>query len=1079
MTRIRQANEIILSLIDFFKVARPELDTKAGTVARDVIIDGPSTQHARLYEELGAIVNKSSFRNSIGNDLDLLGQNFGAVRQRGSKSTGPGLLTFTSLIADIPINAGDIITANNGATFRVLNSFNVSPVFANTFRATASRFRADLDAIGITDEFAVEVLIEANSSGISGNISKYALNRTTIPNISNVTNVFPFGGGRDTEDDAAFRNRVLSIFSGANTGTALGYRNAALADASVIDAFVIEPGDELMTRDGTQIFTAEDGTKTITSEGTGGKVDVYIFGTRIQEITDSWIYRDLSNTGSATNIANDFVPGAIDGDENKTVSRRRLDNIKTGILPSQPVNNAIQVSGSTSGANFLERAVDSLGRVSGNYEIVKDTGAFAGSPWGFDKLRWINTKIEDLEEDKTKQLFNGQDAFSFTDLLEIGAAVQSISVVNENSRVSASNRSSVQLSHKPITSVTRIFNATTGERYIVTNQNPDGTGSVNNTGRIIISGQTLPSISDTLQVDYTWVFSYDPYWDFDNRVFNANPRTVQDSIDWGFSNAVRRERVTLTAAGSFLSATVTHPISTIVSANVFTSNTGNITLSSGRLAFISSESVTGVISITRDSDGAELWDTGRNDGTFSNLTIVLPTDTDANFGDAVTVVFNAIDVFNGSTPGKFSTNVISIAPSTDAVAGKLVECNYIANVDTLLPSTLLPSLPAIRNGNVFSTSVTGSLGSQPTSHILNGSGSIVQNLRMAPSNLGLTLSGAVSPGVFTITGTTISGAFDIVFTASAAGLTQNLSSAIKSFLGLSTSASIPSTIRLARLSKLEKVTTTTNLDVLTVVNNFDIKGYHIFDNSFVKAESVADSTLSTTQITLPDTPDNIENTIAVGDRIRVTFYLSTSSDTENVQFSRAGSLFTNKRFALIDTIAVSSGFTSGSSATSTLTVTNLNQPTTRSRYKVFYDYTAPKVNERITIRYNYDRLISDVTFNIENTRPINADVLAKASVSIPVDVTMNVVVTNAFINNTGTVSQNVQDAVTAALNATSLGTVIDSSDLIQAAYTIDGVDRARILFFNRAGNSGSVLSIQAEKNEFILASTVTIVVETR
>lgn len=1078
MVRIRTSNEIILSLIDFFRVAQPQLDTKPGSVSRDIVIDGPATQLARVYEELGAITNKQSFRNSIGSDLDLLAQNFGAVRQRGAKATGPALLTFTSLDADIPINAGDIITAKNGATFTVINSFNVSPVFINTFRATASRYRTDLDFVGITDEYAVEVLTEAASSGVSGNISKYSLNRTSIPNISNVTNVFPFGGGRDTEDDAAFRNRVLSIFSGANTGTALGYRNAAMSDVSVIDAVVIEPGDELMTRDGTQVYVAEDGTKTITSEGTGGKVDVYIFGTRIQEVTDSYIYRDLSNTGEATNIANDFVLGQIDGDENKTVSRKRLDNIASGILPSQPVNSVIQVSGSLSGANFLEKTTDSLGRISGNYEIIKDTGAFAGSPWGFDRLHWINTKIENLEEDKTKQLFNGNDAISFTDLLEIGSVTQEIPVTNENSSVSASNRSSIQLSHFPVTNVTRVFNVTTGERYTVTSQNPDGSGSTNETGRIVISGQTLPAVSDTLQVDYTWVFSYDPYWDFDNRTTNSNPRTVRDSIDWGFSNAVRRERVTLTASGSFLLATVTHPISAVISTNVFTSNNGAVTLSSGRLAFITSETIFNVISITRDSDSAELWNTGRADGTFSGFTVIFPTDTDANFGDVVTIVFNAIDVFNATTQGNFNSNVITIVPSTDATVGRLVECNYIANIDTILPSTLLPALPAIRSLNTFDTNTLTSIGTQPTTHIFS-SGEIVQNLRQAPSNLGLILNGSISPGVITISGTTITGAFDVVFTAASSGLEQNLSSAIKSFLGLSSNSSIPSTIRLARLVKMEKVTTSDNLEVLTVVNDFDIKGYHIFDNSFVKEESVKDSTLSTTEIILPDTPDNVDNNIIVGDRIRVSFHLSKSGDTENVKFSRAGTLYTNKRFALVDTIAISSGFTSGSSASSTLTVTNLNQPTTRSRYKAFYDYTAPKVNERITIRYNYDRLITDVTFNIENTRPINADVLAKSSVSIPVDVTMNIVVTSSFVNNTEIVKQNVGDAVTSALNATALGTVIDSSDLIQAAYTVDGVDRARVMYFNRTGTAGSVLSIQAEKNEFILANTVSIVIENR
>ena len=92
---------------------------------------------------------------------------------------------------------------------------------------------------------------------------------------------------------------------------------------------------------------------------------------------------------------------------------------------------------------------------------------------------------------------------------------------------------------------------------------------------------------------------------------------------------------------------------------------------------------------------------------------------------------------------------------------------------------------------------------------------------------------------------------------------------------------------------------------------------------------------------------------------------------------------------------------------------------------------------------------------------------------------MNVVVTDAFINNTEIVQQNVQDVVTSTLNATALGTVVDASDLINAAYSVDGVDRARILFFNRSGESGSVLSIQAEKNEFIESSLVTITIESR
>jgi uncharacterized phage protein gp47/JayE len=1056
------------------------LDTKPGTVARDLAVDSIATQIARLYEELAGISNLQSLRLSSGSDLDRIAQNFGAVRQRGSKSSGPVLLTFSSLDADIALNQGDRVIANNGVSFQLQNSQTVSPVFETAYRATAAKFRSDLDFVGITDEFAVEVLVESTTTGIGGNVSKYTVTKTNIPNINNVTNVFPFSGGRETEDDATFRNRVFSIFSGANTGTALGYRNAALADASVIDVIVVEPGNSLMTRDGTQVFIAEDGTRTIIADGTGGKVDIYILGTRLQEVVDSYIFRDLSNTGDVTNSENNFILGQIAGDENKTVARRRLENLEAGVLPNQPANNIIQVTGSLSGSNFVEKQVDSLGRVTGNYEIVKDSGVFKGSPFGFDALGWISAEISDYEESKTKQDFNSQDPLAFTDVTEISGAIQNISVTNENSTINSADRSSIQLAHFPVTNVTRVFNVTTGERYVITNQNPDGTGANNETGRIVISGQTLPAISDTLQVDYTWVFSFDPNWDFDNRTTATNPRDVRDSLDWGFSNAVRRERSTLTAAGSLLTVTVSHEISSVVNVNAFTEETGSLVLSSGRVAFIAANDVTSVVSIVRDSDGTELWNTSDADGSFSGQTIFLPTDTLGAFGEAVSVVYNAIDLFSGDTQGNFNGNVITISPSAVAVAGTIVEVSYISNISALLPSTTLAELPAIRSANGFDTNTSTGIGTQPTTHVYDAGGTaILSNLRQAPSVVGLNITGSISPGVLTVNGVTITGVFEAVFGATQNGLRQDLSSAVKTALGLSSNQSVPSSIRIGRISKMERVSTTSGDEVLEVLDTYDLRGYKLLDNNFIKEESVQDTSLTATQFELPATPDNVSNQPSVGDSLRATFYIVDYDASENVSFSRSGLLYTNNVFAFVDSVAISSGFLSTVSSSATLSLSNLNQPGARTRYRAIYDYTAPKVNERITIRYNYDRLITDVTFTVENTRPISADVLVKAATSIPVDVEMNVVVTDAFVNNTETVRQNVQDAVTAALNTQSLGSIIDSSDLVNVAYSVDGVDRVRVLFFNKSEEAGTVLSIAAQDSEYIIANIVTINIESR
>jgi len=119
-------------------------------------------------------------------------------------------------------------------------------------------------------------------------------------------------------------------------------------------------------------------------------------------------------------FSNDFVLGQIDADDGKTVSRKRIDNIESGILPDQPVNDIIQVIGSESGQNFIEKSTDSLGRITGNFELVRDTGVFSGSPWGFDKLHFIDDRIRDFPEDLTKGRFNGQDPVTFSDILEVG-----------------------------------------------------------------------------------------------------------------------------------------------------------------------------------------------------------------------------------------------------------------------------------------------------------------------------------------------------------------------------------------------------------------------------------------------------------------------------------------------------------------------------------------------------------------------------------------------------------------------------------------------------------------------------------
>lgn len=1086
MVRIRTANDIILSILDFYRTAQPQLDTKPGQVARDLLVDGPSTQLARLYSELASISSAQSLSSSLGSDLDALASNYGALRKQGSKSSGTALLTFNNIEADIPINTTGTVFASTGISFSVTNGLTVSVINKNTYRAIASKYRADLDFIGCEDQYAVEVSVQASVTGTVGNISKYVLNATSIPGVSRVTNATSFGGGSNSEQDASYKRRILGIFSGSNTGTATGYRDAVAADPEVLDVLVVGPGDTLMTRDGTIVNVAEDGTRTIISEGSGGKVDIYAFGFRLTQIIDSFIYHDKSNKNNPTNSINDFVLGQITADAGKSVTRKRIDDIQNNELPNQPVNNIISVSGSVSGSNFKAKQTDSLGVITGNYELIRDTGAYAGSPWGFDKIHWIDNKIRNFSEDATKGKYNSIDPVGFSDVSEISEATQNINIVNENSKVNSSDRSSIQLSHMPITSVSRVFNLTTGERYIIKNQNPDGYTGLNQTGRIIVSGNTLPSVSDILQVDYVWNFNYDADFDFDNKVTSSNPRTILDSIDWGYSNAIRREEVIITSYGSQKVAQVSLPISSVININSFSQDSGTITLINNRFAIPVTSAVENVISVVRTSDGAELYKTGKNNGSFSGFTVFLPTDTSGKISDSVSVRYNAIDNFNLETiTGSYNENIITLPSSASISVGTIVECNYISDVKQILPATNLSILPAIRNRNEFQTNSITNFGTQPTTHIyestieLTYSPPILKNIRIAPTRLKLSIAGTISPGVITIKGTSFTNIIDGVFIATNTGLKQDLTPLIRKSLGLSSNQTIPSNISIVKLVKFEKVEATTNLDVLSIDNSYDVIGYGIKDNSFVKSESIKNTSLTSSEIQLPSTTSNITYLPNIGDKFMVTFHISKTDDAENVSFSKSGTLYTQKIFSFVDSISISSGFISTSSQSATLTIVPHNQPIQGSRYTIKYDYLAPKVNERITINYNKNAVITDNTFEIERTRPIGADVLVKAATPILVDANIAVVVAPGYENSSSIIQQNVKDTITSALNSSSLGSTIDESDLINAAYSVTGVDRVRSTHFNIANTVGRVLSIVAQKNQYIQANTVTITIENR
>jgi hypothetical protein len=349
------------------------------------------------------------------------------------------------------------------------------------------------------------------------------------------------------------------------------------------------------------------------------------------------------------------------------------------------------------------------------------------------------------------------------------------------------------------------------------------------------------------------------------------------------------------------------------------------------------------------------------------------------------------------------------------------------------------------------------------------------NLKQSPTKLIVNINDQVmNSGVISVAGNTVTKVANIVFTATSSGLRQNLLSAVRSSLGLNSSSNIPSNIILARIAKLENVTTYSSAsnEVLTINSTYDVNNSFIKDNTLFANNMISNKSLDSFDFILPSTANNISNYPKIGDRIRVTFYYATINDSENISFTKNGTLYTNKYFTSLNKVYVSSGFNFSQSAKLTLSL--FNQPISGSRYKVTYDYTAPKQNERIIITYDYNKLIGDVTFNVENNRPINADVLVRSAAEILVDLTVNVIVSSEYLSSSTLVLQNLKDKLSNSINSNVLGGILDQSDLVNAAYAVSGIDRIRVIYFNISGNSGQVLSISAQNDKYFSANNIVI-----
>jgi len=236
---MKNFSDIVTSLIGKIRDISPNVDTKIGTVIRDIFIDPQSYELEGLWDEAKIASDAQSINTATGKYLDALVSNWGTRRKSATHAVGTArFFVYEETNADISIPAGTYLSTRIDSSGRNIE------------------FTTSEEGIILTGETEVEVPIVCTMSGSIGNIASNSIINTDTSFVNGVINDLLTTGGSDVETDASLASRAPFSLSGSSNGTSNGYIEEVLKVDYIKGAKVIEP-DSTMSRG-------------------PGKVDIYI-----------------------------------------------------------------------------------------------------------------------------------------------------------------------------------------------------------------------------------------------------------------------------------------------------------------------------------------------------------------------------------------------------------------------------------------------------------------------------------------------------------------------------------------------------------------------------------------------------------------------------------------------------------------------------------------------------------------------------------------------------------------------------------------------------------------------------------
>lgn len=264
ISRIRVLLDFCYKATNF--VSLNDIDDPTG-LGESIFVSNSS--YKQLLKEAYFLDTDTQVQNLIDICFDRLASNLGIVRRSGQVARGEATFFSRSLPTfDLIVPIGQILSAS-GVRFRTLQEGVISVAEAPNFYNP------------ITRRYEITLPIQADSAGISGNLTSGQITSGAPLGLSVVNNASTFGGStRETNQE--LMTRAMTYISSVDVGTRAGYERITRESAGVLGYEVIDADSPYMLRD----------------NDLGGKVDIWVRGEILSSVTDVYAPSYKSRKGS-------------------------------------------------------------------------------------------------------------------------------------------------------------------------------------------------------------------------------------------------------------------------------------------------------------------------------------------------------------------------------------------------------------------------------------------------------------------------------------------------------------------------------------------------------------------------------------------------------------------------------------------------------------------------------------------------------------------------------------------------------------------------------------------------------------